>query len=348
MNVIKERSSVKLETIDKILDYHIPSFQRLLNKEYIQSLCEDQLREYETFNSFSALQSITCALYIGKMYVLDGQHRIHMFKTLKEKNGVSLSKNIVPVITYYVDTLDELRDYYNRINKHNPINPLQLDDNWQKYKIFFEWFALTFKPYIKPTKNTRCPHFNLDEMMNHLNTFSSLHNVQNMNMFINSIILLNDFLITNREQIKNNQIQQDLSVNITKCYSKKNATYPCMLGLWRQYEWFDIALELYNNSNDECFLQSMSLSKYCKSRPVIDLNLKYAVWSKRNKNRDDPCCYCCEESLTFLNMECGHVVPHCKGGTIDIDNLEPICRNCNRRMGVMHLGHYRDSIKKSE
>ena len=34
MNVMKERSSVKLETIDKILDYHIPSFQRLLNGIY--------------------------------------------------------------------------------------------------------------------------------------------------------------------------------------------------------------------------------------------------------------------------------------------------------------------------
>ena len=106
MNFTKERTSVKLETIERVLDYYIPSFQRLLNKEYIDGLCKDQLEEYNNFKSFSALQSITCALYNDKMYVLDGQHRIHMFKILKEDNDISLSKNVVPVITYYVDTLD--------------------------------------------------------------------------------------------------------------------------------------------------------------------------------------------------------------------------------------------------
>jgi len=346
MDFIKERSSVKLETIDKILDYYIPSFQRLLNKEYVRTLCEDQLCEFEKFNSFSALQSITCALYNNRMYVLDGQHRIHMFKTLKDEHNISLSKNVVPVITYYVDTLDELRSYYNRINKHNPINPLQLDDNWQQYKRFFEWFETTFKPYIKQSKNTRCPHFNLDDMMNHFNTFSYFKNIENVDFFIESVKKLNDCLIVNREQIRKNQIQQDLSANITKCYSKKDAKYPCMLGLWRQYEWFDIAIDLYNHNNEDGFLNNITLSKYCKTRPVIDLNLKFAVWNKRNKNKQMPCCYCCEEFLIFSNMECGHVIPHCKGGTIELNNLEPICRSCNRKMGVMNLEHYRTSIHK--
>ena len=346
MNFTKERTSVKLETIERVLDYYIPSFQRLLNKEYIDGLCKDQLEEYNNFKSFSALQSITCALYNDKMYVLDGQHRIHMFKILKEDNDISLSKNVVPVITYYVDTLDELKGYYNRINKHNPINPLQLDDNWREYKIFFEWFENTFKPYIKASKSTRCPHFNMDDMMSHFNTFSFFKEVNDMKFFIQSVKMLNDFLVHNREQIRKNQIQQDLSANISKCYSKKDAKYPCLLGLWRQYEWFDIALDLYNHNNDEQFLKCITLSKYCKTRPTIDLNLKFAVWNKRNKNKLEPCCYCCEESLIFSNMECGHVIPHCKGGTIELNNLEPICRTCNRKMGVMNLEHYRNSINK--
>lgn len=345
--VTKERTSVKLETIERVLDYYIPSFQRLLNNKYVIDLCDDQLAEYTKFGSFSALQSITCALYNNKMYVLDGQHRIRMFKTLKEENGISLSKNIVPVITYYVDTLDELRGYYNRINKHNPINPLQLDDNWQQYKTFFKWFRDTFKPYIKSSKNTRCPHFNLDDMMSHFNTFSFLKEISDIERFIESVKMLNDFLIKNKEQIKNSQIQQDISSNIAKCYSKKDAQYPCMLGLWRQYEWFDIALELYNHNNDGKFLQCVTLSKYCKIRPMIDVNLKHAVWCKRNTNEQDACCYCCKESLIFSNMECGHVIAHCKGGSIELSNLEPICRSCNRKMGVMNLEHYRTSINKN-
>ncbi len=41
----------------------------------------------------------------------------------------------------------------------------------------------------------------------------------------------------------------------------------------------------------------------------------------------------CENIITPFTFEAGHVVPRSKGGTIDIDNLRPICAKCNRSMG---------------
>lgn len=41
----------------------------------------------------------------------------------------------------------------------------------------------------------------------------------------------------------------------------------------------------------------------------------------------------CENKITPFNFECGHNIPESKGGTADIDNLRPICGNCNRSMG---------------
>ena len=40
----------------------------------------------------------------------------------------------------------------------------------------------------------------------------------------------------------------------------------------------------------------------------------------------------CENLITPFNFECGHNIPESRGGTSDIDNLRPICGNCNRSM----------------
>jgi 5-methylcytosine-specific restriction endonuclease McrA len=41
----------------------------------------------------------------------------------------------------------------------------------------------------------------------------------------------------------------------------------------------------------------------------------------------------CENIMTPFMFEVGHNVPESKGGTLDIDNLRPICAKCNRSMG---------------
>jgi len=41
----------------------------------------------------------------------------------------------------------------------------------------------------------------------------------------------------------------------------------------------------------------------------------------------------CENIITPFRFEVGHNLPESKGGTLDIDNLRPICANCNKSMG---------------
>ena len=41
----------------------------------------------------------------------------------------------------------------------------------------------------------------------------------------------------------------------------------------------------------------------------------------------------CENIITPFRFEVGHNVPESKGGTLDIDNLRPVCSNCNKSMG---------------
>ena len=37
--------------------------------------------------------------------------------------------------------------------------------------------------------------------------------------------------------------------------------------------------------------------------------------------------------MTVFDFESGHNIPESKGGTLNIDNLRPICAKCNRSMG---------------
>ena len=41
----------------------------------------------------------------------------------------------------------------------------------------------------------------------------------------------------------------------------------------------------------------------------------------------------CENMMTPFAFEVGHNIPESKGGTLNIDNLRPICAKCNRSMG---------------
>jgi hypothetical protein len=41
----------------------------------------------------------------------------------------------------------------------------------------------------------------------------------------------------------------------------------------------------------------------------------------------------CSNIMTVFSFHCGHNVPHSSGGSIELNNLIPICSNCNIGMG---------------
>jgi hypothetical protein len=353
MECPQEKTLVRIEPIAKIVDYYIPKLQRLLNDDYVQRLCDDQIEEISKHGMPSALQSITCARFNSQMYTLDGQHRIRMFKMLMEK-GYDLSRTCIPVIVYNVDTLSEFASYYERINKHHPINPLQLNtSDWINGKPFFDWFQKTFLKYMSSAKRCRCPHFNMEDMMNHFNTFDIMSKIRHIDEFIDCVTKLNAYIVAHRAVIQNSQIRNDLSSSFEKCLSK-NSTNPCMLGVWRNYEWIDLCLYVIEHSIN---FSEINMGTFCKLRPKISQDLKITVWNKRNKAKAENeesggeiyigQCYCCDDELKFSNMECGHIIPHVKGGGIDIENLEPICKSCNTQMGIMNLHDFKKGLQKA-
>lgn len=80
-------------------------------------------------------------------------------------------------------------------------------------------------------------------------------------------------------------------------------------------------------------------------REKIPTAVRTAVWNTYigSDKAKGQCLVGCGNEITMPNFECGHVKSVKDGGDTTITNLRPICSQCNRSMGAMHMD---DFIKK--
>lgn len=66
--------------------------------------------------------------------------------------------------------------------------------------------------------------------------------------------------------------------------------------------------------------------------------LRIALWEKYNKKQYDVKCQVawCNCRITPFTFEAGHNIPEKYGGETTLENLIPICANCNRSMGCKY------------
>ena len=68
---------------------------------------------------------------------------------------------------------------------------------------------------------------------------------------------------------------------------------------------------------------------------AIPKAIRQQVWLQYNGQKFKSECYVrwCKNELSVFNYHVGHNIPRSKGGTLDLNNLKPICSNCNLSMG---------------
>ena len=82
---------------------------------------------------------------------------------------------------------------------------------------------------------------------------------------------------------------------------------------------------------DRKCLRSYEIKKYKKKIPVA---LKEQLWVKRYDRIFEAECSIkwCSNIIDVFNFHVGHDIPESKGGTLDMNNLHPICSRCNHSM----------------
>ena len=353
-------SSKSYITLKRLADifslYEIPEIQRTIDPKHVQKILDDQINEYNRFQSFSILQSITVAEVTQEnvTYVIDGQHRIQVFKMLQDLN-YDLSKVIIPVVVYKVMDKTELLRYFNMINSNMPVHPLELDESYKDYsKVLIQNMMKAFPIYLKnDSKNSRCPHINMNDFKKNLagrelpNKLTP-HNYT-INDLWNKVMEFNHYVHTNVKSahqlcpLMRKRIE-DCETKATKAKLPSTSSSICFLGVWRRFEWLDFALDALVNKKS---FDRMSLSCDNDPRQHIPITIRTQVWQKCNPNTSDlGTCFTCCNDVYFKDMECGHIKAHALGGDISVDNLVPICKSCNRDMGIMDLHEYKSMIEK--
>lgn len=114
---------------------------------------------------------------------------------------------------------------------------------------------------------------------------------------------------------------------------------------WKHFNDFDKKVRQY-------FSYSFTSEKPC------DKNIKMLLWNHYFgiNDRTGKCFVGCGRTIENTNFECGHVLSKSNEGDNSLENLRPICRNCNSSMKDTHLyaymkekfpDRYNECIKKS-
>lgn len=76
-----------------------------------------------------------------------------------------------------------------------------------------------------------------------------------------------------------------------------------------------------------------------KTKTTIPQNRRIETWNTYcSESVGKTKCLCCgTRDISPLQFHCGHVIPESDGGSIDVENLRPICSVCNLAMGSKNM-----------
>lgn len=85
-------------------------------------------------------------------------------------------------------------------------------------------------------------------------------------------------------------------------------------------------------------------------RKTIPKSIKSVVWDTYvGVEIGQTLCLCCKHvKISQHNFECGHVVSDANGGELSVDNLRPICSQCNKSMSTKNMAEFMKEWKLGE
>ena len=82
-----------------------------------------------------------------------------------------------------------------------------------------------------------------------------------------------------------------------------------------------------------------------KPRKKLTKDQRFEVWKKYiGATKAEGPCYVCERTIHLNDFDVGHNIARAKGGSDNIANYRPICRQCNRSMGTMSIATYKKKL----
>jgi hypothetical protein len=325
----------------------IPDFQREIDEEKVKQIYKTHKKKKKLNENWIIQQCCLtiCVIELTnkeyKLYLIDGQHRLLAIKDLIKKNIIIDEEILIQMKK--CNSIKEMKKYFKTLNINSKIE-IQYHGIENE---FYNSLICNFKSKIKSlflNAFSRTKNVNKTNQFLHIDQFLELFKLSKMKntKFVegkdNTIdieLLLENLVKLNLEiKVKYDEIKLDKDISdylykssITRL--KKSGFYLSL----KNVEWFDYFI----GQRSEFKIKPQKIKKI-----KIPKKIRIKVWEKRFDDMGKGECYCCKSVIDKTEFHAGHINSEFNGGTIDLDNLEPICPSCNSSMGTMNMNDYKD------
>lgn len=315
-----------------------PPFQIAINEDKIHEMIES----YLSHPSFLLSKSIITIAIINidnqnEYYIMDGQHRLEMANILYQEHHYNEKLFLV---FHIIQNEDQLKELFDDLNKDSYKNHqyVSLPIFMKKKRIDIKNKLIDKYENSFALKSSKISHLiTIDEFMNDAQDyFDSFTDDSTVDEIVKDINKINMEYLIKMKYLEN--AKDDVLDKIFYKDEKKAIDNKCVIFLKRNN-----FIQYLNGDDKEMF------HDYRNSREKISQEMKIQIWNKEYKKKKAKCpIYNCDSILEkekIKGFEAGHIISHANGGLSVIDNLKPICSDCNNKMGIMNWDDYENQIK---
>jgi molybdopterin converting factor small subunit len=336
LDYIHESLIFKYAQLENKLNTLINAYKKLL-KKHIKNIKEkNEELQKELGDIFEKNEKLNCNVYkYKKKFVIDEDKpkftneidELDYTYSILETQQSDLKGEIKALNAYHKEILRvEIENVKLQIiNYKNNID--EVKNTFEKYKFKYPALIRNHAGIKEKESNIK----NLNDVIENLN-----NNIKNLNndirkYFINNIILQHNIY---NEISKNLQIIKLNYETIETFILDKIKKYNELCSSCRYLKECCIC--------DKC--NRCENRKFDRCRCTISTKLRIDVWDKYiGLNKNSHKCLCClKNDIQFKpsTFHCGHIKSRYNGGSISIHNLRPICRKCNKEMGILDMNKY--------
>ena len=334
---INNRIYGKINNVDLIgIEMIIPNEQRLKDNLKIQEIIAYQDNYFKETCSYNLLGVINIHQHNNNYYLVDGQHRYFAIKSLTNQGHKKIDIMVELVI---INEIALLKQNYKLINKNTelPEFPESIDKNIPESvaQDFFEKYTNIWSN----TPRTRRPHINKNKFQESLGVITEKLAITETHKLKHIIETYNDKLkCWHFSNFPGYKTFKDPAKIEDKC-----RTTGLYLGLFQYkddgygYGWVKKIIQEYTGKEIK--------TKKPNFRIKLPQKVRIDSWNTYiGEDIGSVLCICCNVSkITQTTFHAGHIIPKSKGGSNTIDNIMPICPQCNGSMMTQNMEEY---IKK--
>ena len=325
---------IETKTIKQLLELEIikPPIQRVIDATKVQDIVQFQLdffKEHGHFN-FTASGPINIHHFDQKYYLVDGQHRLESLEKLYRQHSHDTE---VYVLLVRVSSLEQLEFNYNMINKNTPLPDFSCFSSLDKQipESVAAYFQNEYPSMWSKSSRARRPHIYFNFFQESLAFICDQLKIDSSHKLQQIVTLYNQKLSSwEMSSFKN------INDNVY-CKANENGLY---LGLFTHqnedygYEWAKKIVEEQTGKIIKKFSSS--------SKKRIPKKIKNDSWDKYiGSNVGDSICLCCRTtSINSKSFIGGHIISEKNGGLVSVDNIVPICSECNLSMGTTNMDEF--------